>query len=296
MPSLAIAFPEIDPIIVQLGPFAIRWYALAYIAGLVLGWRYILRLVQSTHLWPIRKEKGKKVLGAPATPLQIDDLLIWVTLGVVLGGRAGYVLFYNPGMLLENPLSIFAVWQGGMSFHGGLLGVIVGGAWFCVRNNLSIFRVGDLVAAAVPIGLFFGRIANFINQELWGNVSNVPWAVIFPKAGDGLGRHPSQLYEAGLEGILLFVVLYFAVHKFSAFRRPGLTIGMFLTGYGLSRIFVEFFRTPDYDIGYLALDFVTLGMILSLPMVIIGLGLIWRALDNAPSWLRPEPMLPDPQK
>ena len=286
MPALAIQFPELDPIIVQFGPFAIRWYALAYIMGLLLGWRYMLSLLKQPDLWPTKKQKKKVVPDLPATALQIDDLLIWVTLGVVLGGRIGYVLFYNPAMILNDPASIFAVWRGGMSFHGGLLGVIVAGALFCKKNNLSVVRIGDMVGAAVPIGLFFGRIANFINSELWGNITNVPWGVIFPNGGP-LPRHPSQLYEAALEGIALFVLLRIATHHYKSLKRPGLTMGIYLTGYGLARIISEFFRTPDAHIGYLS-GFVTMGMVLSLPMVLIGLAFVWRAADNAPAWLRPE--------
>ena len=257
MLPLAIEFPNLDPVIFQIGPFALRWYALAYIGGLLLGWRYVLHLLKDPKLWPTETRGKDKVLKTPATALDIDDLLLWATLGVVIGGRMGYVLFYKPGMLLDNPLSLFAVWEGGMSFHGGFLGVIVGTALFCLKRNLNPLAVGDLVTAVAPIGLFFGRIANFINSELWGNTTNVPWGVIFPNGG-ALPRHPSQLYEAALEGLLLFFVLRIAMYSYHSLKRPGTNLGIFLIGYGLSRVFIEFFRQPDAHIGYLA-SFLTMG-------------------------------------
>ncbi len=285
MPFLAISFPAIDPSIIKFGPFtigsvdigpiAIRWYAVAYIAGLVLGWRYIVQLLKSTSLWPPPTSAKKQPLPSPpATTTDIDDLLVWVTIAVIVGGRLGYVIFYQPSIILENPLGIFAVWQGGMSFHGGFLGVIIAGSIFCLRRGLNIIRVGDLVACAAPIGLFFGRIANFINSELWGKVTTVPWAFIFPNGGPD-PRHPSQLYEAILEGILLFMVLRLASHRFGIFSSPGTAIGLFVAGYGLARIVVEFFREPDSHIGYLAGDFITMGMVLSAPMFLAGIMLIW---------------------
>ena len=190
-------FPDIDPVIFQIGPFALRWYALAYIAGLLLGWRYVVLLARRTTIWPKQ---------APASEVQIDDLLLWVTLGVVLGGRLGYVTFYNTAYYAANPSDIIAVWQGGMSFHGGLLGVIVTVILYARRHAIALFSLGDMIAAAVPIGLFFGRLANFINSELWGRTTNVAWGVIFPNGGP-LPRHPSQLYEAALEGLFLFALL-----------------------------------------------------------------------------------------
>lgn len=263
-------FPEIDPILIEIGPLAIRWYALAYIVSLILGWRYAVRLVRTDRLWD-----GKP----PATPAQIDDLLLWATLGIIVGGRLGYVLFYNPGYYLSEPAAIFAVWQGGMSFHGGMLGVIVAIMLFARRQKLSMLSVADLIGAAVPIGLFFGRIANFINAELWGRTTDVPWGVVFPGAGP-VPRHPSQLYEAALEGIVLFLVLRFLTHRAGALNRPGTVTGVFLIGYGLARIFVEFFREPDAHIGFLAGD-ITMGMILSLPMVLAGLVFVWWAGKQA---------------
>ncbi len=302
MPLLAIPYPQIDPVLISFGPFsiggleigplAIRWYSLAYIAGLLLGWRYILRLLNTPALWPsLSKPAGKKKKAAPApdlpaSRLDIDDLLVWVILGVIIGGRAGYVLFYQPDMVWTHPSSIFAVWKGGMSFHGGLLGVTLAGVLFCLRRRLDMWRIGDLVAAAAPIGLFFGRLANFINGELWGRPTNVPWAMVFPTGGP-FPRHPSQLYEAGLEGLVLFTVLWLAVHRWRSLTRPGLTMGLFLMGYGLARITVEFFREPDAQIGYLAGGFVTMGMVLSLPMVLLGATFVWRASDRAPAWLKP---------
>ncbi len=290
MPLLTLPYPEIDPILVQLGPFAIRWYALAYIVGLMLGWWYMNRLLRTERLWSTTGESGKTkaVVGVPATKLDIDDLFIWITLGVMIGGRLGYVLFYQPQIIASNPLEIFAVWHGGMSFHGGLLGVLFAGGLFCWRRKLDPFRIADLVAAATPFGLFFGRMANFINSELWGKVTDVPWGMVFPNGGL-MPRHPSQLYEAALEGVVLFIVLRIAIHKFSSFHRPGLTLGIAALGYGIARILVEFVREPDAHIGYLAGGFVTMGMILSLPMVILGGALIWRASDKAPAWLRPGP-------
>ena len=301
MPFLAIPFPRIDPILFQfgpfdlgpisLGPFAIRWYALAYISGLVLGWWYMNRLLRTDRLWPAlasgNKSAGK--VNTPATKLDIDDLIIWLMLGVIVGGRLGYVVFYQPSIITSNPLGIFAVWQGGMSFHGGTLGVVIAAILFSWRRKLNFLRVGDLIAAATPFGLFFGRTANFINGELWGKVTLAPWGMVFPTGGF-MPRHPSQLYEAALEGVVLFIVLRIATHRFLSFHRPGLTIGLFATGYGVARILVEFFRQPDAHIGYLTGGVVTMGMVLSLPMVLVGGVLIWRASDKAPDWLKFGPL------
>lgn len=259
-PLLALLpYPEIDPVIVQIGPLAVRWYGLAYVAGLILGWRYM-------HVMNRRYAKAME-------PKDIDDLLFWMTIGVVLGGRLGSVLFYNLELYLNNPLAIFAVWQGGMSFHGGLLGVIVAEVWFARRRGIPLLRLADLVAVAVPIGLFFGRIANFINGELYGRPTDVSWAMIFPHS-DGLPRHPSQLYEAGLEGLLLFVVLFVLARRPGGFERPGSLAGVFLIGYGLSRILVEFAREPDAVPGYLWAG-TTMGQWLSAPMLVGGAVLIW---------------------
>ena len=256
MPTFAIAFPAIDPVLVEIGPFVIRWYALAYISGLVLGWLYLRWLVQRP--------------GWNLTQIDLDDLLLYVTLGVVLGGRLGYVLFYKPGFYLYHPGEIFAVWQGGMSFHGGLLGVLAAMALFAWRRGLSFLEIGDAVAAAVPIGLFFGRLANFINGELFGRASDVPWAMVFPHGGPA-ARHPSQLYEAALEGLLLFLLLFWIARQPRKPETAGRIGGLFLIGYGLARSFVELFREPDAHLGLLLGNSVTMGQILSLPMIMIGL-------------------------
>ncbi len=259
-----IPFPAIDPVLIQLGPLSIRWYSLAYIAGFLLGWMYIKRLLLRQNLWSPK---------APMTVEQSDDFLLWTAVGVILGGRIGYSLFYNFSYYAENPLDILKVWEGGMSFHGGLLGVIIAIYIYCRRNKLNYLSVMDLVAAAVPIGLFFGRIANFINGELFGRVTDVPWAVIFPRGGPD-PRHASQIYEALLEGLLMFFVLKLLIQKFKILHHPGMASGVFLAGYGLSRIFVEFFRMPDAQLGYF-FGFITMGMILSVPMVLFGLGVVW---------------------
>ena len=258
----AIPFPAIDPVLVQVGPFAIRWYALAYIVGLLIGWRYCLYLA-----------------GRPprlVTRDQLDDFFLWATLGVVLGGRIGYVLFYQPGYFLEHPLDILFVWEGGMSFHGGLIGVILAMYLFARRRGIPFFALTDIVASATPIGLFFGRLANFVNGELFGRPTDVPWAMVFPNGGDQ-PRHPSQLYEAALEGVVLFLALFLLARFTRALERPGLLSGVFLIGYGLSRFLVEFFREPDAQLGYLIGGTVTMGQILSLPMIALGLFLVFRA-------------------
>jgi len=265
-PLLAIPFPQIDPVIFELGPLTIRWYALAYIMGLILGWLYVRSLSSRTHYWKS---------ASPIKTVQLDDLLLWVTLGVILGGRFGYVLFYSLDYYLSHPIEIFALWQGGMSFHGGLLGVSVAIILFCKLKKLSVLSIFDLVTAAAPIGLFFGRVANFINGELYGRVSDVPWAMVFPTGGPD-PRHPSQLYEAALEGILIFLVLNYLIKHKEAFKKPGLVSGLFLILYGLSRICVEFFRMPDAHIGFLA-GGLTMGMILSIPMILFGLYVMLQA-------------------
>ncbi len=266
MPTLAIAFPVIDPVLIEIGPFAIRWYALAYIGGLVLGWIYLRWLVQRPG-WRLTLE-------------DLDDLLLYVTLGVVLGGRLGYVLFYKPGFYLAHPNEILAVWQGGMSFHGGMLGVIVAMTLFAWRRSISFLEIGDAVAAAVPIGLFFGRIANFINGELFGRASEAPWAMVFPHGGP-VARHPSQLYEAVLEGLVLFLILFWFARRKRIPETAGQIGGLFLIGYGLARSFVEFFREPDAHLGLLLGSSVTMGQILSLPMILVGLFLLVRSHGGA---------------
>ena len=260
----ALPFPMIDPVLIQIGPFAIRWYALAYIAGIVLGWQLARRLVV----------QSPKV----STPDQVDDFVTWVTLGIILGGRFGYVLFYRPGYYLTAPWEALYLWQGGMSFHGGALGVIVALFLFARRHGLNWVAFADRVVCVVPIGLFFGRLANFINGELWGRVADVPWAMVFPGAGPD-PRHPSQLYQAGLEGLCLFTLLMILVSRPSIRARAGVLSGVFLGGYGVARFIGEFFRQPDAHLGFLFAG-ATMGQLLSLPMMAVGAWLIlrgWRA-------------------
>lgn len=260
----AIAFPSIDPIIFAIGPFAIRWYALAYIAGLVIGWQLMMYFSRK----PDSKVKDKEV----------DDFFAWAILGVILGGRLGYVVFYKPAFYAANPLEILMVWQGGMSFHGGFLGVIVATWLYTRKRKISFLAFTDLLAIVAPIGLFFGRIANFINGELFGRTTDVPWAVVFPHGGP-VGRHPSQIYEALLEGALLFVVMLILRH-FKMHQKPGFLTGTFLLGYAAARAFVELFRQPDAHLGFLV-GGLTMGQILSIPMIVIGLAFIaWTYKHN----------------
>ncbi len=256
-----LPFPDIDPVAIEIGPLQIRWYALAYLAGLLLGWWLARRIVRRPG-WRITAE-------------QLDDLLFYATLGIIIGGRLGYVIFYNPGYYLRNPVEILFLWEGGMSFHGGLVGVLVA-VWWCARKHrLSLFEVGDVVAAVAPIGLLLGRIANFINGELWGRPTDLPWAVVFPHAGPE-PRHPSQLYEAALEGLLLLLVLQYLAHRPRSRIGEGTLAGVFLLGYGLARIFVEFFREPDPQLGFL-FGVITMGQLLSIPLVLAGIWLLLRA-------------------
>ncbi len=258
-------FPNIDPVIFSIGPLAIRWYALAYVVGIVLGTHYAARLCKHTTLW--NAQAGGKPSGD-----DLHDFMLWAILGIILGGRLGYVLFYNPAFYWTHPDQIIAVWRGGMAFHGGVIGMLIAAWLFAQRRNLSFLSLGDAITAAVPIGLFFGRIANFINGELWGRTSNVPWAVIFPRAGP-LPRHPSQIYEALLEGLLLFVILRIMTHHLKFLRYPGVVGGSFFVGYALMRIFVELFREPDRHIGFFT-GGLTMGMLLSVPILLVGAGLI----------------------
>ena len=255
MPLLAIPFPAFDPVLISFGPLAIRWYALAYIVGLILGWRYCLYLTRHPRL--------------QIQEADIDDFLIWATLGVILGGRIGFVLFYQPDQFLAHPDQIPMVWKGGMSFHGGLIGVILAMLLFARRRRLPFFQLADIVACATPIGLFLGRIANFINGELFGRPSDVPWAMVFPNGGPE-PRHPSQLYESLLEGLVLFIVL-FVFARFAAARRDqGLLSGIFFIGYGVARIVGELFREPDANLSYL-IGGTTMGQWLSAPMILLGI-------------------------
>jgi phosphatidylglycerol:prolipoprotein diacylglycerol transferase len=261
MPLLAIPFPAIDPVAVAAGPLVVRWYALAYIVGLLSGWRYCLMLADRPPRLVERRD--------------IDDFLVWATLGVVLGGRIGYVLFYQPGYYLAHPLEVLYLWHGGMSFHGGALGVTIAIFLFTRARRLPIFAFSDIIAEAIPIGLFFGRIANFINGELFGRETDVPWAVIFPNGGP-IARHPSQLYEAVCEGLLLFLLLLWAEHR-GARRRPGIVTGLFLIGYAVARMSGELFRQPDAQLGFLVFG-TTMGQLLSIPVLIAGVFLIWWAV------------------
>ena len=258
--TFAIAFPAIDPVAVEIGPVAIRWYALSYVVGLLLGWQYVRYLAE------------KRIDGL--TKRHADDLLVFGTLGVVLGGRLGYVLFYQPGYYFSHPGEIFQVWQGGMSFHGGLLGVLIVVVLYARFMKLNLLSVADAICAQVPIGLFLGRMANFINGELYGRVSDVSWAMVFPTGGPE-PRHPSQLYEAVLEGIVLFALLAIAAHTKWITQRPGTIAGMFFAGYGVARIVAELFREPDAFLGFI-LPGLTMGQVLSLPMIVVGLFLILR--------------------
>ena len=303
---MALQFPNFDPAIftvprfhlgpLALGPFPIRWYALAYIAGILLGWRYAVGLVRNPKLWGGRP--------ATATPVQIDDLIFWLTAGIILGGRIGYICFYmlvNPDQraaLFKDPLQAFEIWNGGMSFHGAAIGVGLVMIAFSMANKLSLLGVADIVTACEPIGQCFGRLANFINGELWGRVTHAPWGMVFcnerlAAENDGVcpagldPRHPSQLYEAALEGVLLFLVLRYATHRLHWLQRPGAVTGIWLIGYGAIRIALENVRNPDIGMPNFPLG-LTMGMILSIPMILAGAFLLWRAFRQ------PLPPAPEP--
>ncbi|WP_109466637.1 prolipoprotein diacylglyceryl transferase [Albibacillus kandeliae] len=290
-----LTFPNLSPELFSFTiggmSFALRWYALAYIAGILIAWWLAVRAVRCPALWPAQTP--------PMTPKQIEDLLTWIILGVILGGRLGFVLFYQPAYYLQNPMEILRVWEGGMSFHGGMIGVIVGTWLYTARQGVPRLAAADLIAHSVPPGLLLGRLANFVNAELWGRPSDLPWAVIFPgnaaqECGQLTGlcaRHPSQLYEAAMEGLILGGLLLWLVYRRGAFRRPGLVLGTFLAGYGVARFIVEFFRQPDaqfvspgnplglaWHIGGYGL---TMGQFLSLPMIALGLWFIWRSRTRA---------------
>jgi phosphatidylglycerol---prolipoprotein diacylglyceryl transferase len=261
MPVLVLPYPQIDPVLISLGPLPIRWYALAYIAGLVAGWLMARRLAAREALW-----------GGRAHPdaASMDDLLVYCTLGVIVGGRLGNALLYDFGYFLIHPLEIFKVWNGGMAFHGGLAGALIAIWIFARRNGVPLLAVTDICAAVAPVGILLGRIANFIKPELWGRPSDAPWAMVFPDAGP-LARHPSQLYEAGLEGLALGLVVWTAARR-GALKRPGLVTGLFGMGYALARTFCEFFREPDPATEALG-EWLTKGMLFSIPMFLIGLAL-----------------------
>lgn len=284
-----MVFPEFDPVLINIGPLPIRWYALAYVAGLGLGWWYAARLVKSVAAWSPNRP--------PLTPVQLDDLIMWVALGVIGGGRLGFALFYKPELyaqLFSGPdhFALFRLWDGGMSFHGGFIGVCLAIFFHSRVVKAPLLSVADVAATVAPLGLFFGRIANFINGELWGRVTDVPWAIRFCNerilnmygacpAGD-VPRHPSQLYEAGLEGVMLFGLLWLAVWKLRLLSKPGYATGIFLTGYGLSRALLETVREPDAYMPEALRGMITMGMLLSIPMILIGVWLILRARSRPP--------------
>jgi phosphatidylglycerol---prolipoprotein diacylglyceryl transferase len=265
-----LPYPEIDPVLISIGPLTVRWYALAYIVGILAGWYYARSIIAAKKLW-----------GGPApfTVTDFDDFIIWITLGIIVGGRLGYVLFYNLPHFAAHPLEIFALWTGGMSFHGGIIGCIIVTVAFALRRDIPILSLGDVTLAVCPIGLFLGRLANFINGELWGRPTNVPWAMVFPTGGP-FPRHPSQLYEAALEGFLLLIVLG-AMVRLGALKRPGLITGTFAVGYGAIRIFCEFFREPDAQLGFLW-GGLTMGMLLSIPLIMAGIAALTFALVRSP--------------
>jgi phosphatidylglycerol:prolipoprotein diacylglycerol transferase len=262
MPTFVLPFPAINPVLVQWGPLAIRWYALAYIAGLILGWQLIRRVVSNDRYW-----NGARRPSADG----IDDLLVYCAIGVIVGGRLGNVLLYDPRYYFSHPIEIFKIWEGGMAFHGGLIGALIGILIFARGHGAPALTVADLCALVAPIGVFLGRIANFIRPELWGRPTDVPWAVVFPGT-DGLPRHPSQIYEALLEGLLAFAILY-ALAQMGALRRPGALTGVFAVVYGAARIFSEFFREPDPRLEDLGRG-LTMGMALSFPLIVAGLGVL----------------------
>jgi phosphatidylglycerol---prolipoprotein diacylglyceryl transferase len=263
-----IPYPVIDPVLISIGPLAVRWYALAYIVGIVAGWFYARTIIASPRLW-----------GGPApfNVIDFDDFIIWITLGIILGGRTGYVLFYNLPHFAAHPTEIIKLWNGGMSFHGGVAGCIVAIVLFALRRGIPILSLGDVTAAVAPIGLFLGRIANFINGELWGRPTDVAWAMVFPNGGP-IPRHPSQLYEAALEGVVLFIVLNVLV-RVGALKRPGVVTGAFALGYGTARIICELFREPDVQLGFLW-GGLTMGMLLCIPLMLAGLAVLAFALTH----------------
>jgi phosphatidylglycerol---prolipoprotein diacylglyceryl transferase len=266
-----IPYPAINPILISIGPFAVRWYALAYIVGIIAGWFYARAIIASQRLW-----------GGPApfTVLDFDDFVIWITLGIILGGRTGYVLFYNFPYFASHPFEIVQLWNGGMSFHGGLIGCMVAIVAFALHRRIAVLSLADVTAAVAPIGLFLGRIANFINGELWGRPTDVPWAMIFPNGGPD-PRHPSQLYEAALEGVVLFVVLGLLVRA-GALKRPGAVTSCFAVGYSIARVTCEFFREPDVQVGFLW-GGLTMGMLLCIPLLLGGVALLAFVLTRKPA-------------
>jgi phosphatidylglycerol---prolipoprotein diacylglyceryl transferase len=265
-----IPFPHIDPVLIHIGPLAIRWYALAYIVGIIAGWFYARTIIASPRLW------GGP---APLTVVDFDDFIVWVTLGIILGGRIGYVLFYNFPHFATHPLEIFELWNGGMSFHGGVIGVVGAVVLFAWRRGIPGLSLADVTIGVAPIGLLLGRLANFVNGELWGRPTDVPWAMVFPNGGP-IPRHPSQLYEATLEGFVLLVLLGIMI-QFGALKRPGLVTGAFALGYSAARITCEFFREPDVQLGFLW-GGLTMGMLLCIPLILAGIAVLVVAFTRPP--------------
>ena len=265
----ALAFPNIDPVLFQIGPIAIRWYSLGYIVGIVIGWLLARRIVRAERLW------GGP---APMTPHDIDDFIVWATVGIIAGGRLGFVLFYDPSIIWQHPLQVFAVWQGGMSFHGGLIGTTLAMYFFARSRGFNPWRMFDVVAAVAPIGIGLVRVTNFINAELYGRITHAPWAVIFPTDPEQMPRHPSQLYEAFLEGVVLSIVMRIATRRGLTLQKPRFNTGLFLVGYGIGRTMIEFVREPDQFVGnngfLFGTSWITTGMLLTVPMVILGIILM----------------------
>ena len=270
MPLFAIPFPVMNPVAFAVGLVEVHWYGLAYMCGLLFGWLYARSLLSNQLLWD-----GK----SPAGPEIADDLLLWTTLGVVLGGRLGYVIFYEPAYFFANPMDIPKLWNGGMSFHGGLAGVCLAVFLFARAKKVPMMSLADVCCAAAPFGLFFGRLANFVNGELWGRASDVPWAMVFPGAGPD-SRHPSQLYEAALEGLALFLIIRYFTHVHKVLRLPGYASGIFFAGYALARITAENFRMYDPEHAF-STGILTPGIVYSVPMIAIGIYVIWRAKRRA---------------
>lgn len=268
-----LPYPVFDPVAFSIGPVSVRWYGLAYVAGILLAWQIAERMVASERLWPDNRLPMEK--GA------LGDFIVWATLGIVLGGRLGYVLIYDLDRTLSDPLSALQIWHGGMSFHGGLAGTLIAMLLFARRNGIRTWSLIDTVCSVAPVGIFFGRIANFINGELWGRAADVPWAMVFPTGGP-VPRHPSQLYEAGMEGVLLLLVLQVLAWRTDVLKHPGRLAGIFACGYGLARIVSEFFREPDANLGYLGGGWLTMGMILSLPLILAGIWAMVQAGRQAP--------------
>lgn len=270
-PLALLTYPAIDPVAIHIGPISIKWYGLAYMAGLILGWLYIRRLISTPRLWA-----GNH---SPMTLERIDDLLLFMTIGIIVGGRLGQVLLYDPDFYFANPSEILKVWKGGMSFHGAVIACAILILIFARIYKVSERSVADLVCASAPFGLFFGRIANFVNSEHWGRVTDAWVGMVFPNGGDN-PRHPSQLYEAFLEGIVMFIITRIATHYFLTLKRPGLTTGIWMIWYAIARSFSEMFREPEtYNI--MNIGPFTAGQIYCIPMVILGIYLIWTAPKNA---------------